>query len=216
MNIMKRLETAIKILNISYDPILHESFLNDYDSPKRFYHNLHHISEGLSLLSKFLKEQPHYNKYEVAQIEISWIYHDCFYNAEFPSMNELNSANYLFLAIVMAKQSGCKAGFLHDLVMWTKHPYSLNEITQGPSRHLGPVLHDIDLAGLGSSWPIFKRNADFIRQEYAHVADATFYAKHSEFLISLLKSDIFLVPWFRERFEGKARENILKFERIVK
>ena len=75
-------------------------------------------------------------------------------------------------------------------------------------REIQPFL-DLDMAILGSPPERYRRYADDIRQEFAHVSDWNYKLGRKHFLKGCLRrKKIYLTPWFHERFEAQARENI--------
>jgi predicted metal-dependent HD superfamily phosphohydrolase len=72
-------------------------------------------------------------------------------------------------------------------------------------------MTDVDLSALGGSYEDVRKDGRQIRAEYAHLRDVEFYAGRAAFLKQLLQREhLYHLPWFRERFEARARENILR------
>ena len=71
---------------------------------------------------------------------------------------------------------------------------------------------DIDFSSFASPWHEFKRDCRALRDECVHLTDASFHAAQMKFYQSLLaRSSLFYTPFFRERMEQTAIENIGRY-----
>jgi predicted metal-dependent HD superfamily phosphohydrolase len=73
------------------------------------------------------------------------------------------------------------------------------------------LLADIDLSILGRAKEVFDAYEASIRLEYAWVSDPAFRAGRARVLGSFLaRPRLFATPYFHERFETTARENLAR------
>ena len=81
-----------------------------------------------------------------------------------------------------------------------------------PRNNDARLMVDIDLASLGTPPEIFDQNTANIRKEYSHVSDDHFRRGRAQFFKKMLENrpSIYLTPYFRERYEAQAQENIAK------
>ena len=71
-------------------------------------------------------------------------------------------------------------------------------------------MRDIDLAGFGEESKIFKINSDNVRKEYSHISDEVYVPARIDILNTFLKRErIYLTDFFYNRYEKRARENII-------
>lgn len=89
-----------------------------------------------------------------------------------------------------------------DFIMATaNHVYSTNDEVN--------LFVDIDLQILGSSWQLYEKYMQAIKEEYNFLSDDTFCRKRVAVLQSFLsRESMFLTTEFQSLYESKARENI--------
>ena len=134
-------------------------------------------------------------------MEFAWFYHDFIYNPH-SHRNEEDSA---LIAHEVATNARLPTTFGNDallLIMATKH-------TESAQQRDAKFIVDIDLSILGKSPQEFDAYERGIRSEYSWVDEATFREKRSEILQRFLhRPYIYHTPFFRQRYEQQARENL--------
>ena len=171
-----------------------------YGEPHRRYHTAAHVDHCLRQFDPAAGVMD-----EPDAVEMALWFHDAIYDIP-GEENELRSAE-LFAARADGRGSEEFRSKVHRLVMATAHlrtvPETLDE----------SFVVDIDLSSFGRPWEEFLEDSRAVRAEYAHVADAEFFPRQRQFLLSLLARPAFYsTEFFRTRLEARARDNI---ERLV-
>jgi predicted metal-dependent HD superfamily phosphohydrolase len=167
-----------------------------YSEPHRAYHNLTHIRNCLEEFEKarHLAAVPD-------SIEMAIWFHDAVYNPRAKD-NEERSAE---LALSVAREAKLPAAFsqrVADLILATRH-------AAPPPDPDAALLVDVDLSILGQPSERFDDYERQIRQEYDWVEAAAFAAGRGAILKSFLeRAAIFSTPFFRDKYERQARENL--------
>jgi len=175
---------------------VHAALCRLYEAPDRRFHNLDHIRDCLRRFDEvsLLLEDPD-------AVEVALWFHDAVYDVG-TTTNERRSAE-LFLAL----SAGARFGFRHHvcgLIMATRHARRIH----GNDRSF---MVDIDLSGFGAPWEEFMRNGARLREEAAHQTDDQYLAGQVVFLGRLhLRPQFFFTDYFRDRYEGQARENLAR------
>lgn len=167
-----------------------------YSESHRAYHTLEHIKHCLSVL-----EQVKGFALDINTLEFALWYHDSVYDTKAKD-NEEKSAQ---LAGVVAKNALLPDDFINtvsSLIMATKHLGTV-------SIHDAQLLSDIDLYVLGRSESKFDEYERQVRKEYEWVPQKIFVSERSVILKSFLsRPSIYLTPFFRSKYENRARENL--------
>jgi predicted metal-dependent HD superfamily phosphohydrolase len=167
-----------------------------YAAPTRAYHTQEHIAECLAWLDRVrtLAEHP-------LELEAAIWFHDAVYEVP-ASDNEARSGE---LAVEHALSSGIAAGSaarIAALIACTTHAAHAD----GADARL---LVDIDLSILGAPPHRYQRFERDVRREYAIVPDELFREGRVQVLNSFLERfAIYETPYFSERLERQARENL--------
>lgn len=169
-----------------------------YLHPRRFYHTFDgHIGHCLQELDAAQQFTQHSDG-AVAAI----FYHDANMSDPDHKSNELWSAIY---AHGDFRRAGCPKKFCHLLfnnILATRHLY-------GVAWNDGKVVMDTDLSILGQMPTIFDEYERSIGQEYANIPGDQYRIGRIKFLQGLLHNyTIYQTPFFREKYENQARENI--------
>jgi predicted metal-dependent HD superfamily phosphohydrolase len=173
-----------------------EELIRAYGSPDRFYHNLTHIQDCLSILDQTSHLAAHPEEVEVA----IW-FHDSVYDTRRDD-NEKRSAEWAQSVIDKARLSKDVADRVSHSILATRHN---REITDTDAQ----LLVDVDLSILGREADNFWRYEVNIRKEYAWVPGDIFRQKRVEILRSFLdRQYIYYHEKYREMFERRARMNI--------
>jgi predicted metal-dependent HD superfamily phosphohydrolase len=177
---------------------LFEELLAQYQSPSRHYHHAQHIAECLSLLDQTitLAEQPR-------EVELALWFHDAIYDARAKD-NEEQSAAWAARELQQAYVDTSTIMRIEVLILATKH-------NQTPASRDAQLIVDIDLSILGSDPTRFDEYDKQIRAEYDWVPVEAYCQGRTAVLRQFLnRPSIYSLPWFQERFEAKARDNIAR------
>lgn len=191
-----RWNNLISNFGISKDNQTYNALVNRYTERGRFYHNVRHITEMLSIFDQHLHlvHQQH-------QVELAIWFHDAVYDIS-SSSNEQDSA-------LLAEQFLLKHGVsrqvtkqVYQLICSTAHNTHLTDNDQ-------MLLTDIDLAILGADKDVFDRYEQNIRQEYAEVDLHTYNTGRRHILTRLNhKASIYYTREFQKTYEIRARYNL--------
>jgi len=181
-----------------------DELIRAYSSPDRFYHNLAHIQDCLSVFdqAKFLAVGPE-------EVELAIWFHDAVYHTR-RNDNEQKSAAWARSVIRQAGLSTDIADRVSHSILATRHNM---EVIDADAQ----LLVDIDLSILGREADVFWAYEENIRREYAWVSDSQFRQKRVEILRGFLdRQYIYCHEKYREMFEESARLNLKQaIERLV-
>jgi predicted metal-dependent HD superfamily phosphohydrolase len=169
-----------------------------YGQPPRAYHSLRHIFHCLRELDaqRDLCDDPN-------AVELAIWYHDAVYDPTRHD-NEDRSAGLARDDLQAARLPHQRINAVLELILATKH-------ASAPVTRDAQVLVDIDLSILGQDPEVFDEYERGIRTEYAHVEDPAFRAGRAGILERFLERPvIFSTPPMREKYEGRARQNIAR------
>lgn len=175
-----------------------------YSEPHRFYHNLGHVNFLLGLFEEFrgLIE-------DEASVYFAIWFHDAIYDPQRKD-NEKRSAELA-------------AGCLRRLNMSADGISKTEKIILATEKHSaekldadGRLFLDFDLAILGAGRDAYARYAREIRREYNFISADVYQAGRRGVLQNFCRRDfIYLTDPMRERFEDRARRNIVwEMERL--
>jgi predicted metal-dependent HD superfamily phosphohydrolase len=167
-------------------------------SPFRHYHNWRHLTECLVELDK---AKPHFPKCDLNAIEMALWFHDAVYEPRAKD-NEEKSAEGATHVLREGKASEALIEKVSSLILATKtHPHQADPDTA--------LLLDIDLSILGQPPNRYRTYEDAIRSEYEWVPFAIFAHERRKILARFFEREsIYLTPYFRDRYEAKARVNL--------
>ncbi len=134
-----------------------------HSEPHRHYHNLEHVGEVLKVVGRLARQciDP------IAVALAAW-FHDADYDPAADD-NEVRSAELAKLELKGLGLEQSRIERVAKLILATDH-------RERPSDPDSDVLLDADLAILGAGAARYRRYADAIRREYAHVPDAAYRA----------------------------------------
>jgi len=172
-----------------------------YKDRCRRYHTWAHIAHCLDQFDAAAASTPA----DPVIVEIAIWFHDAEYFVHAPpGKNEVLSA-------MLASNSLIYLGFDSPFCKEVEQVIHATVHDGVVSSDEAALMTDIDLSGFGGTPEEVHRNDDLIRLEYAHMPDAEFNAGRAAFLRQLLQREhLYHLPWFQERFEARARENILR------
>jgi len=162
-----------------------------YSEPHRAYHTMRH---------KLDRVRQHCA--DCAAVEIALWFHDAVYDPGAPD-NEHHSAEWLRGELTAAGAEEARTRRAGEFVLATRHvapPRSSDEA----------LVVDVDLSILGADEKRFAEYERDIRREYAAVPDDVFRPARAAILRRFLaRPAIYSTPWFRERLEQRARQNLM-------
>ena len=175
---------------------LAQRLLNAWAEPHRHYHTTQHLRECLALLEPALSlaRRP-------GEVELALWFHDAVYDPKGKD-NEARSADWACQALAQAGADAAVQQRVRVLIMATCHDA---EPTDPDAR----LLVDIDLAILGAEPARFAEYDAQVRAEYRWVPGWLYRRKRKQVLAGFLaRPAIYGTERFRERLEGRARENL--------
>ena len=167
-----------------------------YSGKQRHYHTLDHLTSLLEQLTGIKSELKNWDT-----ILFTLFYHDIIYNP-LKSDNEARSAE---LAAKRMRRIAVPDGLIEtceEQILATKsHLQSTDSDTN--------YFTDADLSVLGQPWDTYERYYKNVRREYAVYPDIVYNPGRRKVLNHFLAMDrIFKTPFFYERFEGQAKQNL--------
>jgi predicted metal-dependent HD superfamily phosphohydrolase len=188
----------------NYGDETYDFVVRAYAEPRRVYHTLSHIEECLLQFEVALPEFA-FSTSQSAAIEISLWLHDLVY---FPGRgdNESQSARE---AVRLLRLGGVAdevlLGMVPRLILSTTHVDS-SPRTEGTE---ASIVCDIDLSILGSSSERYRHYELQIREEYSRIPRFVYRRARRKILQGFLdRPSIFLMSFFRQKFESPARRNL--------
>lgn len=174
-----------------------------YTEAHRRYHSPEHISH---CLQQFDAARTLLDNADAVELAV-W-YHDVVYDIGAVD-NEARSAK-MFRRHARGELSDAMTATVHDLIMVTMHLCAL------PTTSDQAYFVDIDLSSFGLPQERFLRDSVAVREEFAHIPDAQFYAGQKKFLLALVSREHFcFTTFFRDRHERAARENITSYLQML-
>jgi predicted metal-dependent HD superfamily phosphohydrolase len=173
-----------------------EELIRAYASADRFYHNLIHVQDCLSIF-----DQTKYITVHPEEVELAIWFHDTVYDTR-RNDNEQKSAEWAGSIIRQAGLEHAVAERVTRAILATRHN---SEVTESDAQ----LMVDVDLSILGKDTDTFWRYDENIRKEYAWVPERLFREKRTEILRGYLaRKSIYYLETYRERFEERARANL--------
>lgn len=174
-----------------------QALLDAYNAPGRHYHTAAHIAAMLrqsDACAHLLQDKP--------ATDLAILYHDIVYDASRKD-NEEASADRAAAELKQLGISDERIARVTELIHATKH-----HTAEGAINDLHYLL-DFDLGALGGSQQTYDAYADGIRKEYSMYPDALYNPGRKAVLQHFLGMEfIYKTPYFRERFEAPARQNL--------
>lgn len=163
-----------------------------YLEPHRHYHTLEHIAAMLHAG----RAAP----LDAVQTMAVW-FHDAVYDPRSRS-NEADSAALAVRALTAAGWVAADVERVRRIV--------LDTAAHRPTVPGSDVVLDLDLMSLAAPWPVFCRNGENIRAEYAHVPEAEFHTGRRTFLATLLERERLFHSSLGAPWEAPARDNLAR------
>jgi predicted metal-dependent HD superfamily phosphohydrolase len=183
---------AHKVGNEIFTDLIHY-----YSNPARYYHNLEHLAEILSLLPQVKDITKN-----IQVLQLSTWFHDCIYDPQAKD-NEKLSAIYAQEALKKLKINSAIIYLVTEIIRSTQnHQPRLNSIDN-------LIFLDLDLAILGTTPKQYLAYAQAIRKEYQYLDDSSYHQGRSQVLTKFLnRTRIYYTDYFYYRLEATARHNI--------
>ncbi len=195
---LQRWQKLMCAFGFSENQMTFDALIAAYSEKHRHYHTFEHVNACLKHLDKIhnLARYPH-------EIELALWFHDAIYKP-YVKDNELKSAQW---AVKFLKANGVEEKVIfriYRLVLVTLHGFKTNTKDE-------KIIVDIDLTIFGSSFDVYSQFEKNIRKEYRFVPYFIYRKKRKEILQMFLKQDsIYCIEDFRNKFEKRARENLIK------
>ena len=196
-------ETFIELLTnyTEEKSLINDSWLEieqNYSEKKRYYHNLSHLENLLNQLLQVKDKIENWNR-----ILFTLFYHDIIYLSS-NSDNEEESAK---LAEKRMKQINVPEQIIESCklqILATKNHFEkINEDTN--------YFLDADLSILGTTYETYKTYSQNVRKEYASYPNLIYNPGRKKVLKNFLDMQrIYKTEYFYNKFETKAKENLLK------
>lgn len=168
-----------------------------YAEPHRTYHTARHISACLRLV-----DDPEVERRSTrgAEIEAAIWWHDLVYDTHAKDNEEKSAGD----AVATLRAAGVEEESVDRIAK-----YILATKRHETDESDGQLVIDIDLSILAEDEKTYARFEEEIRREYAWVDAASYRAGRSAVLRHFLdRPNIYASPFFRERWDAKARRNI--------
>jgi len=170
-----------------------------YDQRHRGYHDAEHLDELIALAREHVPDLD-----DAEQLAV--LFHDAVYVPGAPrGDNEKLSALLMRATVAKLELGGVDIDRAARIIVATMH-------AEPPPAEAARVC-DLDLWRLAAPWEEFQRHTLGVRHEniHLHASEAAFWKARSAFLAGMLERPfLYATPYFRERFETKARDNLTR------
>ncbi|WP_229251050.1 hypothetical protein [Emticicia sp. BO119] len=169
-----------------------------YTNKDRHYHTMNHLENMLSELTEVRSQINDWNT-----ILFSLFYHDIIYNV-LKSTNEEQSAELAQKRLqAIALPAKMIDSCYQQIIATQKHIFSQDSDTN--------FFTDADLSILGKDWFLYEQYSQRIRKEYSIYSDMVYKPARKKVLNQFLEMKrIFKTDYFFDKYESKARQNLLK------
>ena len=198
---MNLVETWIELtskLNVHHtlQETLWSEIVTAYQQPQRFYHNLNHILDLVTLAKHYQGDIDDFDS-----LLFSLFYHDITYQVK-QNNNEIESAKLAANRLSLLNYPEDKISKCYRQIIATQdHRLSQESDTN--------YLLDLDLSILGGERSKYREYSQNIRQEYGMYSEEVYNQGRSEFLERLLnRYFLYKTKLFRDSYEQRARENL--------
>jgi len=198
---MDNFQSLLMTFGTNYDnahKISHEIY-DMYQAPGRYYHNMDHISQCLSLVHKAYST--HLTSNNMRTIELALWFHDTVQDKDRHDNEELSAA----LLTRYADDYG-----INPLVVEVARAAIIATNHRNiPENFIDKWVTDIDLSILSATKNTFDDYEKNGRKEYSHIDDLNWITGRTKFFHCLLEREwIYSTSDFRKLYEGAARSNV--------
>jgi len=174
----------------------YDALISAYSEKHRAYHTVEHIEACLRHLDD-VKELADYPQ----EIALALWFHDAIYKP-FSKTNEEDSADWAKDFLLSVEAEAGITDRIYELIILTKEHVA-------PESNDAKLMLDIDLSILGAKPHVYAQFEKDVRYEYKRVPSFIFKKKRKEILSGFLdKPRTYQTPYFRERLETQAKENL--------
>jgi predicted metal-dependent HD superfamily phosphohydrolase len=171
--------------------------LRRWSEVHRRYHTVAHLTQMLSIVDDMTDAAD-----DPAAVRLATWFHDAVYDPRRPDNEEASATTAESVLTALTVPAGTIAEVMRLIRLTTSHD-------PAPGDRNGRLLCDADLAILAAAPSAYRRYADAVRAEYAHVDEASFRAGRAAVLRRLLsRPSLFSLPSTREEWEKRARINM--------
>jgi len=190
-NLLRQYKTDEVVISELWNEIV-----NAYSGRKRHYHTLSHLENILSQLTAVHEDIKNWKA-----LLFTLYYHDIVYDAK-KKNNEEQSAEKAKAIMTKIGVDKKTIQLTFDQIIATKqHETSENGDTN--------YFLDADLSILGSTWSNYENYFQGVREEYKMYPKVMYNPGRKKVMKTFLQMDrIFKTPYFYEKFEAQARNNI--------
>lgn len=180
--------------DLGYAVSVRDGLLASWSEPHRRYHDLAHLWHVLRHVDDLAEHAA-----DPTAVRLAAWYHDAVHDGQ-DEDEERSAQRAEHELVALAPDLVAEVARLVRLTV--RHD-------PAPGDRNGEVLCDADLAILAAPEPAYRRYAEAIRAEYAHVPADAFRAGRAAILQALLDGPtLFRTPVGRERWEAAARQNL--------
>ncbi len=177
-----------------------------YGGPARAYHNLEHLVHGLTEITVWAASSAAAET-DMAMLKKAFWFHDAVYGGRQDGLSNEEQSARLWLGAGL--DDGADAEAVAALVRATEHGRPLTQ-----SHRLQHAMLGADLAILGQPADVYDNYARAVRQEYAHVDEASYRAGRravlAHFLAAAEAGTLYADAYFRAMYEAVARDNLAR------
>lgn len=172
-----------------------------YGGPNRFYHNLDHLVHGLCEIEAWAANT-RAPMDDIRVLKKAFWFHDAIYkNHQLHSVSDEEQSAQFFLAAHDSRVDGTKVA---SLIRATNHL-----VGNTYDHWLKAPLLGADLAILGQPPTVYREYAANIRKEYQEFSQLDYAAGRIQVLQALMSHELFLDPYFRERYAEQSKINMV-------
>jgi predicted metal-dependent HD superfamily phosphohydrolase len=171
--------------------------LRRWSEAHRRYHTAAHLTQMLSTVDEMAEAAD-----DPAAVRLATWFHDAVYDPRRPDNEEASAEMASSVLTALNVPAGTIAEVMRLIRLTASH-------NPAPDDRNGRLLCDADLAILAAAPSAYRRYADAVRAEYAHVDEDAFRAGRAAVLRRLLaRPTLFSLPSTREEWEKRARINM--------
>ena len=177
-----------------------------YGGAGRAYHNLDHLVHGLTEITVWAASTGA-PQAEADLLKKAFWFHDAVYGGRHDEQSNEEQSACLWLGSALGKGDDASAGAA--LIRATEHGRPAQQ-----AHRLQHAMLGADLAILGQPEDVYDNYARSVRQEYAHIDEASYRSGRrvilAHFLAAAQAGTLYADGYFRHMYEAVARENLTR------
>lgn len=200
---------CVEPINAHYSKVkgshLANGVIHSYSEFYRVYHTIEHIEHGLGLL-----EEVRDLCLDYSLMVYAWWYHDYIYIPNTANNEDISADKAAFDAKLLGFSDDLITK-IYGMILSTKHN-KVHAISNDEQ-----IIHDVDLAILGSDEAMYHRYMIQIEDEYSMFSKEEYNTgrlKVLEYFFNL--ENIYCTEYFRDNCQERARNNLVKEMEIIK